>query len=187
MVSLFIGFLVERVVACQSPKSDFGWHRFRFSPCWMRVEKSQAILALLDSSSSSRSSSSSSGGGGGGGGGGGSSSSSSSSSNSSSSSSTSSCKNKCHYGNLDKRQGLNRNLMRNSERNEIGKVKYCKQKKKWKNDLVFVLPQGPESSEGSSISSSDEPDGTPSTMTVDSSSKSSDLRSSPLTRFFLSW
>ena len=157
MVSLFIGFLVERVVACQSPKSDFGWHRFRFSPCWMRVEKSQAILALLDSSSSS------------------------------SSSSTSSCKNKCHYGNLDKRQGLNRNLMRNSERNEIGKVKYCKQKKKWKNDLVFVLPQGPESSEGSSISSSDEPDGTPSTMTVDSSSKSSDLRSSPLTRFFLSW
>ena len=24
-------------------------HRFRFSPCWMRVEKSQAILALLDS------------------------------------------------------------------------------------------------------------------------------------------
>ena len=22
---------------------------FRFSPCWMRVEKSQAILALLDS------------------------------------------------------------------------------------------------------------------------------------------
>ena len=69
----------------------------------MRVEKSQAILALLDSSSSS-------------------------------SSSTSSCKNKCHYGNLDKRQGLNRNLMRNSERNEIGKVKYCKQKKKWKND-----------------------------------------------------
>ena len=103
MVSLFIGFLVERFVACQSPKSDFGWHRFRFSPCWMRVEKSQAILALLDSSSSS-------------------------------SSSTSSCKNKCHYGNLDKRQGLNRNLMRNSERNEIGKVKYCKQKKKWKND-----------------------------------------------------
>ena len=159
MVSLFIGFLVERFVASQSPKFDFGWHRFRFSPCWMRVEKSQAILALLDSSSSS----------------------------SSSSSSTSSCKNKCHYGNLDKRQGLNRNLMRNSERNEIGKVKYCKQKKKWKNDLVFVLPQGPESSEGSSISSSDEPDGTPSTMTVDSSSKSSDLRSSPLTRFFLSW
>ena len=47
----FIGFLVERCVACQSRKSDFGWHRFRFSPCLMRkrVEKSEAILALLDS------------------------------------------------------------------------------------------------------------------------------------------
>ena len=36
---------------CQSNrKSDFGWHRFRFSPSLMRkrVEKSQAILALLD-------------------------------------------------------------------------------------------------------------------------------------------
>ena len=51
-VSLFIGFLVEKYVACQSRKSDFGWHRFRFSPCLMRkrVEKSEAILALLDSS-----------------------------------------------------------------------------------------------------------------------------------------
>ena len=41
---LFIGFLVEKCVA-------FGWHRFRFSPCLMRkrVQKSQAILALLDS------------------------------------------------------------------------------------------------------------------------------------------
>ena len=50
-VSLFIGFLVEKYVACQSRKSDFGWHRFRFSPCLMpkRVEKSDAILALLDS------------------------------------------------------------------------------------------------------------------------------------------
>ena len=49
--SLFIGFLVEKYVACQSLKSDFGWHRFRFSPCLMRkrVEKSEAILALLDS------------------------------------------------------------------------------------------------------------------------------------------
>ena len=44
-------FLVERCVACQSRKSDFRWHRFRFSPCLMhkRVQKSQAILALLDS------------------------------------------------------------------------------------------------------------------------------------------
>ena len=44
-------FLVERCVACQSRKSDFRWHRFRFSPCLMhkRVQKSQANLALLDS------------------------------------------------------------------------------------------------------------------------------------------
>ena len=50
MASLFIGFLVEKYVRCQSWKSDFGWHRFRFSPCLMRkrVTKSEAILALLD-------------------------------------------------------------------------------------------------------------------------------------------
>ena len=36
MASLFIRFLVEKYVACQSRKSDFGWHRFRFSPCLMR-------------------------------------------------------------------------------------------------------------------------------------------------------
>ena len=30
MASLFIGFLVEKYVASQSWKSDFGWHRFRF-------------------------------------------------------------------------------------------------------------------------------------------------------------
>ena len=50
VASLFICFLVERCVACQSRKSDFGWHRFRFSPCLMRkrVAKSEAILALLD-------------------------------------------------------------------------------------------------------------------------------------------
>ena len=49
--SLFIGVLVEKYIACQSQKSDFGWHRFRFSPCLMRkrVEKSEAVLALLDS------------------------------------------------------------------------------------------------------------------------------------------
>ena len=39
--SLFIGFLVERSVACQSWKSDFGWHCFRFSPCSMRKEYSK--------------------------------------------------------------------------------------------------------------------------------------------------
>ena len=51
MASLFIGFMVEKYVARQSWKSDFGWHRFRFSPCLMRmrVKKSEAILALLDS------------------------------------------------------------------------------------------------------------------------------------------
>ena len=50
MASLFIGFLLEKYVGCQSRKSDFGWHRFRFSPCLTRikrVEKSEAILALL--------------------------------------------------------------------------------------------------------------------------------------------
>ena len=50
MASLLIVFLVERYVACQSRKSDLGWHRFGFLPCLMRkrVKKSQAILALLD-------------------------------------------------------------------------------------------------------------------------------------------
>ena len=32
--SLFIGFLVEKYVTCQSRKSDFGWHRFRFHLAW---------------------------------------------------------------------------------------------------------------------------------------------------------
>ena len=50
MASLFIGFLVEKCVTCQSRKSDFGWHYFRFSPCLMRkrIAKSEAILALPD-------------------------------------------------------------------------------------------------------------------------------------------
>ena len=51
MASLFIGFLVEKYIACQIRESDFGWHRFRFSPRLMRikrVEKSEAILALLE-------------------------------------------------------------------------------------------------------------------------------------------
>ena len=34
MASLFIGFLVEKYAACQSRKSDFGWHRFRFHLAW---------------------------------------------------------------------------------------------------------------------------------------------------------
>ena len=44
------GFFIE-IFACQSRKSDFGSHRFCFSPCWMRkrVLKAQAILTLLDS------------------------------------------------------------------------------------------------------------------------------------------
>ena len=50
MASLFIGFLVAKYITYQSRKSDFGWHRCRFSPCLMpkRVAKSEAILALLD-------------------------------------------------------------------------------------------------------------------------------------------
>ena len=36
MASLFIGFLVEKFVTYQTRKSDFGWHRFRFSPCLVR-------------------------------------------------------------------------------------------------------------------------------------------------------
>ena len=27
---LFIGFLVEKCIACQSQKSEFGWHQFCF-------------------------------------------------------------------------------------------------------------------------------------------------------------
>ena len=51
MAGLFIEFLLEKCAACQSRKSDFGRHRFHFSPYWMRkrVEKSQSILTLLDS------------------------------------------------------------------------------------------------------------------------------------------
>ena len=51
VASLFIGFLVERCVACQSHKSDFGWDGFHFSSCLMQksIQKSQVILALLDS------------------------------------------------------------------------------------------------------------------------------------------
>ena len=46
-----VGFWLRNTSLWQSRKSDFGWHRFRFSPCLMRkrVEKSEAILALLDS------------------------------------------------------------------------------------------------------------------------------------------
>ena len=51
LVCLIIEFLVEKCAACQSRRSDFGWHRFCFSPCRMRkrIIKAQAILALLDS------------------------------------------------------------------------------------------------------------------------------------------
>ena len=44
MASLFVGFMVEKYVACQSRKSDFGWH---FRMC-KRVAKAEAILALVD-------------------------------------------------------------------------------------------------------------------------------------------
>ena len=47
-----LGFSLRNTLLWQSRKSDFGWHRFRFSPrpCLMlkTVEKSEAILALLD-------------------------------------------------------------------------------------------------------------------------------------------
>ena len=45
-----LGFWLRNTSLWQSRKSDFGWHRFRFSPCLMRkrVAKSEAILALLD-------------------------------------------------------------------------------------------------------------------------------------------
>ena len=45
MASLFIGFSVEKYVACQSRMASFS-----FSPCLMRkrVEMSEAILALPD-------------------------------------------------------------------------------------------------------------------------------------------
>ena len=47
-----LGFSLRSTLLRQSRKSDFGWHRFRFSPrpCLMRktVETSEAILALLD-------------------------------------------------------------------------------------------------------------------------------------------
>ena len=51
--SAILGWLVYWVFGWEmrrlsNRKSDFGWHRFRFSPCLMhkRVEKSQAILAF---------------------------------------------------------------------------------------------------------------------------------------------
>ena len=46
-----LGFWLRNTSLWQSWKSDFGWHLFRFLPCLMRktVEKSEAILALLDS------------------------------------------------------------------------------------------------------------------------------------------
>ena len=42
MASLFIGFLVEKYVACQSRMASI-----RFSPCL--IEKSEAIVPILDS------------------------------------------------------------------------------------------------------------------------------------------
>ena len=39
MAGLFIEFLLEKCAACQSRKSDFGWHRFHFSPYWMRIKE----------------------------------------------------------------------------------------------------------------------------------------------------
>ena len=46
-----LGFWLRNTSLWRSRKSDFGWHRFRVSPCLMckTIEKSEAILALLDS------------------------------------------------------------------------------------------------------------------------------------------
>ena len=44
MAGLFIGFLVEKCVACESRKSDFGWHRFCFSPFLMSKGKEKRSL-----------------------------------------------------------------------------------------------------------------------------------------------
>ena len=51
MASLFIGFLVEKYIALVKSEIRFQMASFSFSPCLMRktVEKSEAILALLDS------------------------------------------------------------------------------------------------------------------------------------------
>ena len=51
MASLFIGFLVEKFIALVKSEIRFQMASFSFSPCLMRktVEKSEAILALLDS------------------------------------------------------------------------------------------------------------------------------------------
>ena len=46
LASLFIGFLAEKYVACQSRKSDFGWHRFRFSPCLMPKALKSRMVSL---------------------------------------------------------------------------------------------------------------------------------------------
>ena len=46
--SLFIGFLVEKYVACQSRKSNFRWRRFRFHLSLMRKRVAEAMQALLD-------------------------------------------------------------------------------------------------------------------------------------------
>ena len=49
LVSL-LGFWLRNTSLVKGRKSDFGWHRFWFSPFLMckRVAKSEAILALLD-------------------------------------------------------------------------------------------------------------------------------------------
>ena len=49
MASLFIGCLVERYVACQRRKSDFGWHRFPFSPCLKSLKRYWPYLIPLRS------------------------------------------------------------------------------------------------------------------------------------------
>ena len=52
VASLFNGFLVEKYVACQSRKSDLGWHRFRFSPCVRELKSLKRFWPYLIASRS---------------------------------------------------------------------------------------------------------------------------------------
>ena len=48
MASLFIGFLFEKYVACQSRKSDFGWHRlWNTAFCPRSVWYKQRLIVLF--------------------------------------------------------------------------------------------------------------------------------------------
>ena len=52
VASLFNGFLFEKYVACQSRKSDLGWHRFRFLPCVRELKSLKRFWPYLIASRS---------------------------------------------------------------------------------------------------------------------------------------